>query len=144
MGESITHHLRCVAPVVATTRRGHDLRPQRPLGGSHASNHALQELLALGGALRLTGESSCPAHLQQHGSACTAPWCRESCVLKNLVECSVFILDYTSEVEVSNCSNCQVLVLFIRCAGSAWASGACRPAKLPCFGLPTCLPSAAL
>lgn len=30
--------------------------------------------------------------------------------MKNLEECSVFILDYTSEVEVTNCSNCQIFI----------------------------------
>lgn len=34
----------------------------------------------------------------------------ESFVLKNLEDCSVFILDYSSEVEVTNCSNCQIFV----------------------------------
>ncbi|KAL4424674.1 hypothetical protein ABPG77_004481 [Micractinium sp. CCAP 211/92] len=30
--------------------------------------------------------------------------------IKNLEECSVFILDYSSEVEVSNCTNCQIFI----------------------------------
>ncbi|KAI3430748.1 hypothetical protein D9Q98_009160 [Chlorella vulgaris] len=34
----------------------------------------------------------------------------EGFVIKNLEECSVFILDYSSEVEVTNCTNCQIFV----------------------------------
>ncbi|KAL4420408.1 hypothetical protein ABPG75_010064 [Micractinium tetrahymenae] len=34
----------------------------------------------------------------------------ESFSIKNLEECSVFILDYSSEVEVSNCTNCQIFI----------------------------------
>eukprot|EP00890_Picochlorum_soloecismus_P000365 jgi/Picsp_1/1329/NSC_04809-R1_protein xrp2 len=31
-------------------------------------------------------------------------------VLKNLRDCTVFLLDYTSEVEVSDCENCQIFI----------------------------------
>jgi protein XRP2 len=34
----------------------------------------------------------------------------ESFAIKNLEECSVFILDYSSEVEVFNCTNCQIFI----------------------------------
>ncbi|KAK9807838.1 hypothetical protein WJX72_010736 [[Myrmecia] bisecta] len=34
----------------------------------------------------------------------------ESFTLKNLEDCSVYILDYTSEVEVTNCNNCQIFI----------------------------------
>lgn len=34
----------------------------------------------------------------------------ESFVLKNLEGCSVYLLDYTSEVEVTNCNNCQIFI----------------------------------
>jgi protein XRP2 len=35
---------------------------------------------------------------------------RDAFVLKDLKDCTVFLLDYTSEVEVSNCENCQIFI----------------------------------
>lgn len=40
-------------------------------------------------------------------------WCvfrRESFSLRDLTDCSVYLLDYTSEVEVTNCNNCQIFI----------------------------------
>lgn len=48
----------------------------------------------------------------------------ESFVIKNLEDCSVYLLDYTSEVEVSNCVNCSIFIgpvdgpaIFDNCTG---------------------------
>ncbi len=35
---------------------------------------------------------------------------RESVVLKNLTDCSVYLLDYSGEVEVSNVTNSQIFI----------------------------------
>lgn len=35
---------------------------------------------------------------------------RESFVLKNLTDCSVYLLDYSGEVEVSNVINSQIFI----------------------------------
>lgn len=34
----------------------------------------------------------------------------EPFTLSNLEGCSVYLLDYTSEVEVTNCSNCRIFI----------------------------------
>lgn len=56
----------------------------------------------------------------------------ESFVIKNLEDCSVYLLDYTSEVEVSNCVNCNIFIgpvdgpaIFDGCTGSR-VSVACQ------------------
>ena len=36
--------------------------------------------------------------------------CRESFSLRDLSDCSVFLLDYASEVDVTNCVNCQIFI----------------------------------
>ena len=36
--------------------------------------------------------------------------CRESFSIRNLSNCNVFLLDYTSEVEVTNCNNCRIFI----------------------------------
>lgn len=36
--------------------------------------------------------------------------CRESFALRDLADCSVFLLDFTSEVECTNCTNCQIFI----------------------------------
>lgn len=38
------------------------------------------------------------------------PACRESFIIRNLIDCKVYLLDYTSEVEVTNCRNCQIFI----------------------------------
>lgn len=45
---------------------------------------------------------------------------RESVVLKNLTECSVYLLDYSGEVEVSNVVNSQIFIgaSYHRCHGN--------------------------
>ena len=47
------------------------------------------------------------------------PFDRESVVLKNLTECSVYLLDYSGEVEVSNVVNSQIFIgaSYHRCHG---------------------------
>lgn len=37
-------------------------------------------------------------------------WDRESVVVKNLTDCSVYLLDYSGEVEVSNVVNSQIFI----------------------------------
>ena len=43
-----------------------------------------------------------------HGSNHIGMRCRGSVTLRNLNECSVYILDHSTYLSVSNCTNCQI------------------------------------
>ena len=72
-----------------------------------------------------------PASQPPSLSAHALPQNSESLALKNLKDCSVYILDHSSEVEATGCTNCELFIgpvdgpaLFADCAGCTVAVAA--------------------